>query len=147
MPQTTIELIVLLNVALCATIIAFLFMRSKVNQVYQLCLNLSSQIIQVRTLAKKLEAISCWFLDRKNMTVDCTGTWPTPYLVVAKKDANEKELSEAWAAIYLQREELAQALYEASLKAMRAFHAEEQNSEQTRREIYTAKKALRRAKK
>lgn len=89
---------------------------------------------QTEALCRKLEAVAMWCLDRKNMTLENTGSWVTPWLVVAKKDPNAAaKLADTWAEIYAHREELAQALYDANLKAMRDF-AEE-------------KKALRRKKK
>ena len=104
---------------------------------------------QTESLCRKLETIALWFLERKEgMTLENTGSWATPWLVVAKKDPNDiSKLSDVWAAVYAHREELADAIFDANLKALRTFsHEQEHDEEKTRKEIYEEKKALRRKK-
>ena len=147
MPQTTIVVIVFLTVALSAATIAFLTMRSKLDSMCQLCERLRDKWAQTESLCRKLETIALWFLDRKNMTLENTGSWVTPWIVVAKQDPNAAaKLADFWAEAYAHREEIAHELYEANLAAMRKF-ADEQHKEKTREEIYAEKKALRGKKK
>jgi hypothetical protein len=108
--------------------------RGNVEALKEVNQKLRDKWAQTEALCRKLEAVAMWYVDRKNMAIENTGSWVTPWIVVAKQDPNEiAKLSDAWAAMYAHREELAQAIYDANLKAMRAF-AEE-------------KKAVRRAKK
>lgn len=121
-------------VALVILIITNLWTRGDLEQLKDLNQRLRDKWAQTEALCRKLEAVAMWCLDRKNMTIENTGSWVTPWLVVAKQAPNDTaRLSEIWAEIYSHREELAEALYDANLKAMRDF-AEE-------------KKALRRKKK
>lgn len=109
--------------------------RGNVEALKEVNQKLRDKWAQTESLCRKLETVALWFLDRKNMTLENTGSWVTPWLVVAKKDPNAAaKLADMWAEIYAHREELAEALYDANLKAMRTFAAEE-------------KKALRRKKK
>ena len=128
MPQTTIAVIVFLTVALCAATIAFFTMRSKVDKMCQLCESMRTKWAQTHAICEKLETVALWFLDRKNMTLENTGSWVTPWLVVGKEKPDEKKLSEAWAEMYAHREEIIEALYNANLKALRTFAADKENN-------------------
>lgn len=102
-----------------AIILVYLFFdnlwtRGNVDALKDVNLKLRDKWAQTEALCRKLEAVALWFLDRKNMTLENTGSWVTPWLVVAKKDPNDiAKLSDAWAAMYAQREEIAHALLEA----------------------------------
>ena len=133
--------------ALALLVIANWMTHGELKNLRDLNERLRDKWAQTETLCRKLDVIALWFLDRKNMTLENTGSWGTPWLVVAKKDPNDTaRLSEIWAEVYAHREEIAHELYEANLAAMRKF-ADEQHKEKSRKEIYEEKKALRGAKK
>ena len=134
-------------VALVILVITNWMTHGELKNLRDLNVRLRDKWAQTEALCRKLEAVAMWYVDRKNMAIENTGSWVTPWIVVAKKNPNDiAKLSDIWAEMYAHREELAQALYDANLKAMRTF-SQEQHEEKTRKEIYAEKKALRRAKK
>lgn len=135
-------------IALVVILIMNLLNREDIKYMKDLYMRLRDEWTKTTTLCQKLETVALWYLERKNMTLEPTGSWVTPWLVVAKKDPNDiSKLSDVWAAVYAHREELAEAIFDANLKALRTFsHEQEHDEEKTRKEIYEEKKALRRKK-
>ena len=131
-------------VALVILIITNLWTRGDLKQLKDLNERLRDRWARTESLCEQVKAIALWYLERKEgMTLEKTGSWVTPWIVVAKKDPNAAaKLADIWAEMYAHREELAEALYDANLKAMRTF-----SDEQQKKKIYDEKKALRRAKK
>lgn len=134
-------------VALVILIITNLWTRGDLEQLKDLNQRLRDKWAQTEALCRKLEAVALWYVDHKNMAIENTGSWITPWIVVAKKDPNAAaKLADIWAEAYMHREELAEAIFDANLKALRTFSHEQQHEEKTRKEIYEEKKALRRKK-
>ena len=112
-------------IALVVILIMNLLNREDIKYMKDLYMRLRDEWTKTATLCQKLEAAALWFLARKNMTLENTGSWVTPWIVVAKKDPNAAaKLADIWAEMYAHREELAQTLYDANLKAMRTFAEE-----------------------